>query len=145
MPPYHEQGGWSEASSFKEKLIGDILGAYTQAFNFSDIMESDEEVENLCEGLVAVKFSNDFKKKIRTPWTRALIVKVYGRVVGLSFLYSTLLSMWKPARRLDCVDLEHRFFLTRFYLKEDYEATLKRGPWFIGENFLSIRPWEPNF
>nr|POE44775.1 hypothetical protein CFP56_75157 [Quercus suber] len=149
MPPYHEQGGWSESSSFKEKLIGDIPGAYTQAFNFGDIMEddeeSDEEVENLCEGLVAIKLSKDFKKKIRTPWTRALIVKVYGRVVGLSFLHSRLLSMWKPTGRLDCVDLEHEFFLTRFYLKEDFEATLKRGPWFIGEHFLSIRPWEPNF
>lgn len=22
---------------------------------------------------------------------------------------------------------------------------LKKGPWFVGENFLSIRPWEPNF
>ncbi|XP_030931012.1 uncharacterized protein LOC115956880 [Quercus lobata] len=148
-PPYLEQGGWSEANSFKEKLIGDIPGAYTQAFNFSDIMEddeeSDEEVENLREGLVAVKLSKDFKKKIRTPWTRALIVKVYGRGVSLSFLHSRLLSMWKPARRLDCVDLEQGFFLTRFYLKEDYEATLQRGPWFIGEHFLSIRPWEPNF
>ena len=35
--------------------------------------------------------------------------------------------------------------LTRFYLKEDYEAILRRGPWFIGEHFLSIRPWELNF
>ena len=22
---------------------------------------------------------------------------------------------------------------------------LKNEPWFVGENFLSIRPWEPNF
>ena len=22
---------------------------------------------------------------------------------------------------------------------------LRKGPWFIGEHFLSIRPWEPNF
>ena len=148
-PPYIVQGGRSEANSFKEKLIGDIPGAYTQAFNFSDLMEddeeSDEEVENLREGLVAVKLSKDFKKKIRTPWTRALIVKVYGRGVSLSFLQSRLLSMWKPAGRLDCVDLEQGFFLTRFYLKKDYEATLQRGPGFIGEHFLSIRPWEPNF
>lgn len=53
--------------------------------------------------------------------------------------------MRKPVGRLDCVDLGHGFFLTHFYLKEEYEATLMRGPWFIGEQFLSIRPWEPNF
>ena len=22
---------------------------------------------------------------------------------------------------------------------------LRKGPWFVGEHFLSIRPWEPNF
>lgn len=53
--------------------------------------------------------------------------------------------MWKPAGRLDCIHLEHGFFLAWFYLKEDYEATLRKGPWFIEEHFLSIRPWEPNF
>ena len=53
--------------------------------------------------------------------------------------------MWRLAGRLDCVDLGHGFFHTRFSLGEDYEAVLKRGPWFIGEHFLSIRPWEPDF
>ncbi|XP_050258954.1 uncharacterized protein LOC126703943 [Quercus robur] len=82
-------------------------------------IESDDEVENLREGLVAVKFSKDLKQEIRTPWTRALIVKVYG--------------------------LGHGFFLTRLSLKEDCENILRKGPWFIGEHFLSIRPWEPDF
>ena len=47
--------------------------------------------------------------------------------------------------KLDCVDLGQEFFLVRFSVKEDCEAVLRNGPWFIGENFLSIRPWEPNF
>lgn len=54
---------------------------------------SDEEVKILREGLVAVKFSKDFKQRIRTPWTKALIVKVYGSALGLSFLHNRLLSM----------------------------------------------------
>ena len=37
--------------SFKDKLVGDLLGAFTQAFNFGDSMEDDvdfdEEVESL--------------------------------------------------------------------------------------------------
>lgn len=28
---------------------------------------------------------------------------------------------------------------------EDYNNVLNGGPWFIGEHFLSIRRWEPNF
>ena len=89
VSPNHDQGGWSDKGSFRDKLVGDSLGAYNQAFCFGDDMEDDEgsneEVENLCEGLVAVKFSRDFKQQIHKPWMRALIVKVYGRNVGLTF------------------------------------------------------------
>nr|POE60561.1 uncharacterized protein CFP56_66079 [Quercus suber] len=145
----HGFESWNGSASFKDKLVGEIPGAYTQAFCFGEAMEddveSDEEVENLREGLVAVKFSKECKQHIRTPWSKALIVKVYGRSVGLNFLHNRLLSLWKPAGRLDCVDLGHEFFLTRFSLKDDYESILKKGPWFIGGNFLSIRPWEPDF
>lgn len=43
------------------------------------------------------------------------------------------------------MDLENEFFLTWFSLKEDLEAVLRRGPWFIGEHYLSIRLWEQFF
>ena len=72
-------------------------------------------------------------------------MKVFGRSVGFNFLHNKLFSLRKPVGRLDCVDLGHVFFLVRLSLKEDYEAILRKGPWFIGENFLSIRPWEPDF
>ena len=39
------------------------------------------------------------------------------------------------------MDLRNEFFLTRFSLKEDLEVVLRRGPWFIGEHYLSIWPW----
>lgn len=43
------------------------------------------------------------------------------------------------------MDLGNEFFLTRFSMKEDLDAVLRRGPWFIGEHFLSIRLWEQFF
>ena len=43
------------------------------------------------------------------------------------------------------VDLGKDFFLLKFLLMEDLELVLKKGPWFIGEQFLSIRKWEANF
>lgn len=33
----------------------------------------------------------------------------------------------------------------QFSCKEDHDMVLRKGPWFIGEHFLSIRPWEPNY
>nr|XP_023902463.1 uncharacterized protein LOC112014276 [Quercus suber]POF27029.1 uncharacterized protein CFP56_40394 [Quercus suber] len=147
--PTFAGGSGSKNVSFKDKLMGEIPGAYTQAFCFEEVMdddaESDDEVETLRQGMVAVKFSKELKQEIRRPWVRALIVKVYGRVVGLNFLQAKLLSMWKPAGRLDVVDLEHGFFLVRLSLREDVEHVLGKGPWFIGDHFLSVRPWEPDF
>ena len=68
-------------------------------------------------------------------------MKVYDRAVGLNFLQARLLSLWKPAGRMDVVDLEHGFFLIWLSLKEDVETVLKKGPWFLGDHFLSVRPW----
>ena len=55
------------------------------------------------------------------------------------------MALWKPVGIMDCVYLGCDFFLIRFSLKEDNDLVLKKGPWFIGEHFLSIRPWKPNF
>ena len=55
----HSQGGQSSwgatKKSFKDKLVGEILGAYAKAFDFLDLLnmevDSDEEVEDLQEGV----------------------------------------------------------------------------------------------
>ena len=135
--------------SFKEKLVGEIPGAFTQAFDFTRQMEydleSDDDVSELSEGIAAIKLSREDKIRIREPSAKAFIVKVYGKYVGYHYIQAKLQSMWKPVGRLDCINLDKEFFLTRFYAKEDYDLVLQKGPWFVGENFLSIRPWEPNF
>nr|POE82140.1 uncharacterized protein CFP56_60381 [Quercus suber] len=46
---------------------------------------------------------------------------------------------------MNCVDLGYGFFLIHFYAKEDLDFVLHRGLWFIGDHFLSLRPWEPFF
>nr|POE69035.1 hypothetical protein CFP56_77931 [Quercus suber] len=58
-----------ESSSFRAKLLGEIPGAYNQAFAFDEKMEadieSDDELEELREGFAAVKLSKDVKHRIR--------------------------------------------------------------------------------
>ncbi|XP_023873798.1 uncharacterized protein LOC136071564 [Quercus suber] len=124
-------------------------GAYAKAFDFSDLLDmeakSDEEVEELRDGLAAIKLTRETKLRIRKLWSKALIIKLYGRSIGLSFLQSKLISLWKPSGTLVCVDLGENFYSARFSLKEDLDAVLQKGPWFIGGHFLAIRPWEPFF
>ena len=141
--------GFGAPASYRDKLVGAIPGAFAQAFkldtrveNFSDLIE---EVGELSDGLLAVRLSTDTRKFIRSKWTHELIVKVFGRSVGFHYLHSKIMSLWKPAGRLDCIDLGKDFYLLKFGLVEDFDNVLKGGPWFIGGHYLTIRAWEPNF
>lgn len=73
-------------------------------------MESDTELDDLAEGMVDVKLSKKTKSRIRAPWTKALIVKVYGKTVGYSYLTFKINTFWKPMAKMDCVDLGKDFF-----------------------------------
>ena len=98
--------------SFRDKLVEEIPGAYYQAFDFSDYMDAesdfDEEVEELREGFALVSLSKEKKQRIRAPWSKALIVKVFGKIVGYKFLHSRLMNLWKPSGRVDMVDRDRK-------------------------------------
>jgi hypothetical protein len=138
--------------SYKDSLIGVIPGAYEHAF-FGNSMEEDEIIssneeedeEPPKEGEVVIKFTYELKHRIRAPWSTSLIVKVFGRSVGYVFLVNKLKIMWNFAGNFSCVDLGLGFFLIRFDSQSGFKDVLKRGPWFIGEHFLSLRLWVPNF
>jgi len=105
--------------SFRDKLVGDIPEAYSQAFTYSDHMdadsESDEETEELCDGMAAVCLSKETKQRIRAPWAKALIVKVFGKIVGFNFLHAKLMGLWKPTGRVDMVDLGRDLFFYEIF------------------------------
>ena len=81
--------------SLKDKLVGEIPGTYAQAFDFTDQMEDDadldDEVVGLREGLAVVKLTKETKIRIRGPWAKALIVKLYGRKIGFNFIQNKLM------------------------------------------------------
>ena len=95
--------------------------------------------------MVEVKLSKETFSWIRALWSKALIVKVYGRIVGFNYLTFKINALWKPIAKLDCVNLGNDFFFIRFSNNEDYDKVLKGGPWFVREHFLAIKQWEPYF
>ena len=102
-------------------------------------------MEPLIEGMTEVKLSKKTKARIRAPWSKALIVKVYGRSVGFHYLTFKINALWKPTAKMDCVTLGKGFFLVRFSNSDDYDKVFQGGSWFIEEYFLPIKPWEPYF
>ena len=119
--------------SYKDSLLGDIPSAYAQAFRFERVdepkMELDTKLDELVEGMVDVKLSQETKSRMRAPWTKALIVKVYGRTVGYSYLTFKLTTLWKPVAKMDCVDLGKDFYLIKFSEDSDYDKVLRGGPY----------------
>nr|POE76401.1 hypothetical protein CFP56_19848 [Quercus suber] len=85
--------------SYRDILIRDIARAYAQAFSLdrADELEvdSDSKLEDLTEGMAEVKLSKETKSRIKAPWSKALIVKVFGRFMGYNYLTFKLNTLWK--------------------------------------------------
>uniref|UniRef100_A0A2N9GX50 CCHC-type domain-containing protein n=1 Tax=Fagus sylvatica TaxID=28930 RepID=A0A2N9GX50_FAGSY len=141
--------GFKAGMSYRDSLLGELPGAYEQAFFGSamedDLVSSDEEDDPPEDGEVVISIPRETKLRIRAPWSTSFIVKVFGRSVGYLFLVNRLKSLWKPIGGFSCVDLGLGFFLVKLDLADDFDRILKGGPWFIGEHFLSLRPWVPDF
>ena len=97
-------------------------------------------MELLIEGMVKVKLSKETFFRIRAPWSKALIVRVYGRTVGLNHLTFKINALWKPVAKLDCVNLGKDFFFIRFSNSDDYDKVLKGEPWFEAK-LSSVAIW----
>ena len=115
--------------SYKDTPVGDIPGAYQQAFLVDKIWEEDYEsdfdLEPLVEGMAEVTLSKETKACIRAPWSKALIVKVFGKSMGFNYLTFKINALWKPMARMDCVNLGKDYFLIRFSNDEDYDKVLR--------------------
>ena len=105
-------GGFSfhpNESSYKNKLLGQLLEAYESAFSLLDQMqedvESDMEEDNLCESFAAVSLSKEDKVQIMSQWSHALILKTFGQTVGYQYLSQHVRTLWAPSGKLDLVDL----------------------------------------
>ena len=90
--------------------------------------------------MVKVKLSKETFFRIRAPWSKALIVRVYGRTVGLNHLTFKINALWKPVAKLDCVNQGKDFFFIRFSNSDDYDKVLKGEPWFEAK-LSSVAIW----
>ncbi|GLT52014.1 hypothetical protein SLA2020_253790, partial [Shorea laevis] len=62
-----------------------------------------------------------------------------------SYVTEILRHLWSFAKTFETIDLDKGFILVKLSSEEDFSAIFKRGPWFSGGRFLSVRHWIPNF
>lgn len=53
--------------------------------------------------------------------------------------------MWRTQTDLLLIYIGNKFFILKLYKHDEYERALSKGHWTIGENYLHVQRWKPNF
>ncbi|GMY19046.1 hypothetical protein FCV25MIE_14285 [Fagus crenata] len=76
--------GFPAGMSYRDSLLGELPGAYEQAFFGSamddDVVSSDEESDAPEDGEAVIHIPRETKLRIRAAWRTSFIVKVFGRL-----------------------------------------------------------------
>lgn len=136
--------------TFKESLMGYDLEKrnHDRRFNNKDDTASDDEDEQqedddpLCP---VIKVSREEKIRLRRPWKRTLILKVWGRAVGYNYLLRRLNMIWKPKATMEVVAIDNGYFLAKFETEEDYKFAKFEGPWMVLGHYLIVKEWTHDF
>lgn len=106
--------------SYRDKFIAPatasnlITHAFTQQPKPLYLNHLMDETINPSADAAFIPITSDDKQRIYSRWSQALIVKVYGKIVGYNFLYRKLHEIWKPTDDLILIDLGKDFFLIDF-------------------------------
>lgn len=139
------------STSFRDVLLQDIL-VDEEYETLQDVeneftMDNNENNDNGTEVMdyYTVPLPPHVKEKIYAPWKTSIIVKGVGKSFGYKALLTWRTSIWRPKGNLHMIDLGYDFYLVKFTQSIDFMSELERGPWFVGEHYLFVRKWEPEF
>ncbi|KAI7998176.1 Uncharacterized protein LOK49_LG10G01282 [Camellia lanceoleosa] len=142
----HSPGITSSSLSFKDALTTPLFPNSTPTPSTPDTFSDDEAlVEDEDEFVPAITLSSEDKAHIRTPWLKAIIVKLMGRNIGFNYFMTKIKALWKPTGAIVGLDLGNHFYIIKFLNDEDLSKVLNEGPWFIGAHFIAVRKWELEF
>ncbi|XP_056690284.1 uncharacterized protein [Spinacia oleracea] len=115
----------------------------------SEDIESDDDTPSELEvddgRCPVILLSKDEKKRLRAPWRNSLIIKLFDKRLSYAVLMRRLKLMWSLKGEIALTDVGCAYYVVRFTSREDYNFVMTQGPWMIGESYLTIRKWIPNF
>ncbi|KAJ8431280.1 hypothetical protein Cgig2_007613 [Carnegiea gigantea] len=112
---------------------------------YEDLSEDDEppqEDDPLCPTILLTAAE---KRMLRDPWRKALIIRMFDKGIGYLQLKQRLKTKWALKGDFSLIDIGCDYYVTRFTNMDDYDHVLLNGPWMLGDNYLVIREWVPNF
>ncbi|KAJ8439331.1 hypothetical protein Cgig2_022468 [Carnegiea gigantea] len=85
------------------------------------------------------------KRVLRETWRNALIIKMFDKGIGFLQLKRKLKAKWALKGDFSLIDISHDYYVTRFSNMDDYEHVMMNGPSMLGDNYVVIQEWIPNF
>jgi len=70
---------------------------------------------------------------------------MFDNGIGYLQLKRRLKSKWALKGDFSLIEIGCDYYVTRFMNMEDYDHVILNGSWIIGDNYLVIREWVPNF
>ncbi|XP_074297726.1 uncharacterized protein LOC141628487 [Silene latifolia] len=113
-----------------------------------DIDSKDDSEDNLDEDSAIcprITLTKEEKSKLRKPWRRSLIIKMFYKNIGYLSLMRKLQAKWSIRGKLTLTNLTGSYYIARFTSREDYNFIITQGLWMIDDHYLTIRKWVPNF
>ncbi|XP_021771780.1 uncharacterized protein LOC110735912 [Chenopodium quinoa] len=107
-----------------------------------EVPDNGDLDDEKCPTIVLTK---EEKWRLRLPWKNALIIKLFDKKLGYELLIKKLRLKWNLKGDIALTDVGCAYYIVRFHNLDDYEFVMTQGPWIIGDSYLTIRKWVPNF
>lgn len=92
-----------------------------------------------------ILLSKEEKKRLRLPWKHSLIIKLFDKKLSYAVLIRRLRLMWSLKGEIALTYVGCAYYVVWFTSMVDYDFVMTQGPWMIGDSYLTIRKWIPNF
>ncbi|MBA0603902.1 hypothetical protein Gorai_001999, partial [Gossypium raimondii] len=131
--------------SYKSMLMGTSPYVYFPENEDEFVRYDRDVVTKLVKGISSIAFSDRLHKFIERKMARTIIVKHLGRKIGFNALLNNVTTLWSSRQSIQLMDLENGYYLVRFQDEGDFNKVLVGGPWVIFGQYLTARPWSPDF
>lgn len=124
-----------------ELLLPPSDRADDEEFSDDDLDDGDED-DHECP---TIKISKEEKRRLRSRWKNALIIKLIDHTVGYTYLVRRLKSLWQIKFHIDVIDVGFGAYVIKSENEDEREHALYGGPWIITDHYLAVTNWFHNF
>lgn len=126
------------SSLYQNPLCVDNLNGISDDENSLDMGEEDQQCP-------VITLTKEEKIRLRKPWQNALIIKLFDKRMRYEDLVKVLRLKWSLKGDFVLTDVGCAYYIARFTNMDDHNFVMTQGPWMIGDSYLTIQKWIPNF